>query len=212
MNDQPVFNLPFTPRPFLHSSGATEAQSQSTSQFTQGDFQDLEKKALSTRLAELVKEATQSQKNAGEKLEVLQDEARKLQELELQFELTLAKLKEQQESEAQLRKETEGSSSHTPVDPNSAVEESLSKKLQLASDEARRALQRAEVIKKENEVLKELIRNKEKTRPANFHQEGGKGHIKFKDAVGRKFAFPFHLCCTWSVCITMLYWPLPVTT
>jgi len=23
--------------------------------------------------------------------------------------------------------------------------------------------------------------------------------IKFKDAVGRKFSFPFHLCCTWEV-------------
>lgn len=26
--------------------------------------------------------------------------------------------------------------------------------------------------------------------------------IKFKDAVGRKFNFPFHLCSTWQVCIT----------
>lgn len=24
--------------------------------------------------------------------------------------------------------------------------------------------------------------------------------IKFKDAVGRKFSFPFHLCQTWDVC------------
>ena len=25
--------------------------------------------------------------------------------------------------------------------------------------------------------------------------------IKFKDAVGRKFSFPFHLCSTWMVCL-----------
>jgi hypothetical protein len=27
-----------------------------------------------------------------------------------------------------------------------------------------------------------------------------KAPIRFKDAVGRKFSFPFHLCKTWSVC------------
>ena len=27
--------------------------------------------------------------------------------------------------------------------------------------------------------------------------------IKFKDAVGRKFSFPFHLCSTWEVCHPM---------
>jgi hypothetical protein len=29
--------------------------------------------------------------------------------------------------------------------------------------------------------------------------EEKKKPIKFKDAVGRKFSFPFHLCCTWAV-------------
>ncbi|KAK1140621.1 hypothetical protein N8T08_010018 [Aspergillus melleus] len=42
--------------------------------------------------------------------------------------------------------------------------------------------------------------------------------IKFKDAVGRKFSFPFELCCTWQVwetviepdwAITMHMWPIP---
>lgn len=27
-----------------------------------------------------------------------------------------------------------------------------------------------------------------------------KAPIRFKDAVGRKFNFPFHLCKTWKVC------------
>lgn len=26
--------------------------------------------------------------------------------------------------------------------------------------------------------------------------------IRFKDAVGRKFSFPFHLCNTWAVSVT----------
>jgi hypothetical protein len=26
-----------------------------------------------------------------------------------------------------------------------------------------------------------------------------KAPIKFKDAIGRKFSFPFHLCATWAV-------------
>ena len=30
--------------------------------------------------------------------------------------------------------------------------------------------------------------------------EEKKKPIKFKDAVGRKFSFPFHLCNTWMVC------------
>jgi hypothetical protein len=29
--------------------------------------------------------------------------------------------------------------------------------------------------------------------------EEKKKPIKFKDAIGRKFSFPFHLCCTWVV-------------
>lgn len=29
--------------------------------------------------------------------------------------------------------------------------------------------------------------------------------IKFKDAVGRKFNFPFHLCSTWQVCTSSIY-------
>jgi hypothetical protein len=29
--------------------------------------------------------------------------------------------------------------------------------------------------------------------------------IKFKDAVGRKFSFPFHLCNTWQVCHMLLF-------
>ncbi|GAB1191479.1 hypothetical protein APSETT444_000658 [Aspergillus pseudonomiae] len=42
--------------------------------------------------------------------------------------------------------------------------------------------------------------------------------IKFKDAVGRKFSFPFDLCCTWQVwetviepdwTVTMHMWPIP---
>ena len=31
-------------------------------------------------------------------------------------------------------------------------------------------------------------------------EEARKKPIRFKDAIGRKFSFPFHLCSTWEVC------------
>lgn len=36
--------------------------------------------------------------------------------------------------------------------------------------------------------------------------EAPKKPLRFKDAVGRKFSFPFHLCATWAVSKTLIFW------
>jgi hypothetical protein len=68
--------------------------------------------------------------------------------------------------------------------------------------EAKAAAEELEKAKKaaeeEVEKAKKLAEEEAaKVKPA----DAPKAPIKFKDAVGRKFSFPWHLCKTWKVCI-----------
>ncbi|KAG9258295.1 putative kinetoplast-associated protein KAP [Emericellopsis atlantica] len=53
--------------------------------------------------------------------------------------------------------------------------------------------------KKEQEELKEKWQEEARQKAENSaKQKADKAPIRFKDAVGRKFSFPFHLCQTWA--------------
>ena len=73
-------------------------------------------------------------------------------------------------------------------------------KKEAAENEAKlkkEAAEEAAKLKKEaEEALKKAV--------AEVKGEDKKKPIKFKDAVGRKFSFPFHLCATWAVCLLQL--------
>lgn len=56
----------------------------------------------------------------------------------------------------------------------------------------------AEEAAKEHEALKK-IEDEAKASLEDAKKKDSGGTIKFKDAVGRKFSFPFHLCQTWHV-------------
>jgi hypothetical protein len=60
----------------------------------------------------------------------------------------------------------------------------------LAQDEAKEAdkLHREKVLEETTGKIEDQRKKAEK------------GPIKFNDAIGRKFSFPFHLCQTWTVC------------
>lgn len=66
----------------------------------------------------------------------------------------------------------------------------------------------AEEAKKKDEASKkertEPLRNIEETKVAASVDDNLKEPLKFKDAVGRKFNFPWNLCATWTVCILSL--------
>lgn len=71
--------------------------------------------------------------------------------------------------------------------------EAAAKKLQ---DEHDKKWKEAEAAKAELEKKhKEVEEERDKLKPA---PDTGKPPIRFKDAVGRKFSFPFHLCKTWK--------------
>lgn len=67
------------------------------------------------------------------------------------------------------------------------AKEKADKEYKAAADKAARDAEKAAT---EAAAAKSLSSAEEKKKP-----------IKFKDAVGRKFQFPFHLCATWSVSI-----------
>jgi hypothetical protein len=67
-----------------------------------------------------------------------------------------------------------------------------------AEKESKEAVEKAEKESKEA-VAKAEKEAKETVEKALAPKDDKKKPIKFKDAVGRKFSFPFHLCATWVV-------------
>ena len=56
-----------------------------------------------------------------------------------------------------------------------------------------------EAKRKEEEALKKKMLEEAMLQAEQALKRAEKPPIKFKDAVGRKFSFPFHLCQTWTV-------------
>ena len=81
-----------------------------------------------------------------------------------------------------------------------AAEEAEKKKTEAdeAAAKAKQELEEAAAKAKEEREAAVAAAAAAATPPAPVEK---KKPIKFKDAVGRKFSFPFHLCATWSVCV-----------
>lgn len=76
-----------------------------------------------------------------------------------------------------------------------------------AEKEAKEAVAKAEKEAKEA-VAKAEKEAKETVDKALAPKDDKKKPIRFKDAVGRKFSFPFHLCATWGVSSLVHYSPI----
>lgn len=78
-----------------------------------------------------------------------------------------------------------------------AAEEAANEKAKKAKDEHEKAIEvakkKAEELEKSKKALEEEVK-KHKGTP-----DDAKAPIKFKDAVGRKFSFPWRICKTWKV-------------
>ena len=88
-------------------------------------------------------------------------------------------------AEAEKAKEIKAASDSAAKKAKEQVEQEHKEAAEKAEKAAKEA---AEKAAKEADAAKPPPAPKEKLKP-----------IKFKDAVGRKFSFPFHLCSTWSV-------------
>ncbi|KAK2611922.1 hypothetical protein QQS21_002028 [Conoideocrella luteorostrata] len=65
-------------------------------------------------------------------------------------------------------------------------------------DAAKEAAEAVEAADKEPEAPKKRLQEETKASSEEADKNSRKAPIEFKDAVGRKFSFPFHLCYTWQ--------------
>ena len=84
-------------------------------------------------------------------------------------------------------------------DAKNKAEAEAAKKIAEEKEAAEKKAQEEEEKKKEAEALKKRIEEETKAEMATAAKKDEKKPIRFKDAVGRKFSFPFHLCQTWAV-------------
>ncbi|PHH64913.1 hypothetical protein CDD81_3770 [Ophiocordyceps australis] len=76
-------------------------------------------------------------------------------------------------------------------------------KLEAEAEAKRKAAEAEEAAKQEHEALKKKIQDEARAAALEAAEEaarakGEKGAIRFKDAVGRKFSFPYNICNTWQ--------------
>ena len=110
----------------------------------------------------------------------------------------VAAKKAREEEEKKKKEEIAAASKKAKEDAEKKAEEAAKK----ATAEHEKKLKEAESAKEEAEKKqKELEEEKKKLTPA---PDMGKAPIRFKDAVGRKFSFPFHLCKTWKGMETLI--------
>ena len=95
------------------------------------------------------------------------------------------------EAEAERAKEIKTASDKAAKEAKEKADQEHEAAAEKAAQEAEKAAKDAEKAAAEAEAAKPPPAPPEKKKP-----------IKFKDAVGRKFSFPFHLCCTWSVSVS----------
>lgn len=92
-------------------------------------------------------------------------------------------------ADAEKAKEIKAASDSAAKKAKEQAEKEHKEAAEKAEKEAKEAAEKAAKEAEAAEAAKPPPPPKEKQKP-----------IKFKDAVGRKFSFPFHLCSTWSVC------------
>ena len=91
-------------------------------------------------------------------------------------------------AEAEKAREIKAASDSAAKEAKEQVEQEHKEAAEKAEKAAKEAAEKAAKEAEAAEAAKPLPAPKEKQKP-----------IKFKDAVGRKFSFPYHLCSTWSV-------------
>ncbi|ODA77388.1 hypothetical protein RJ55_07016 [Drechmeria coniospora] len=84
-------------------------------------------------------------------------------------------------------------------DAKRKAEADAAAKIEADKEAAKKKAEADEAAKKEHEALKKKIQEETKAKLEEAAKKASdKAPIKFKDAVGRKFSFPFHLCKTWQ--------------
>ncbi|KAM7203724.1 hypothetical protein V8F33_002039 [Rhypophila sp. PSN 637] len=161
----------------------------------------LEKEAEARRIAE---------KKAAEEMEARkkreeEEKARQKEEfamlLRIETEKLEAKRKAEEEAAAAAAKKAAEEAEwrkHLEEEAKIKAENDARAKLAKEAEDAAAAAAAAEQKKKDEEALKKRLMEEAKVKAEESNKKKEKAPIKFKDAVGRKFSFPFHLCQTWQ--------------
>lgn len=146
-------------------------------------------------------------KEEKEKLEKELKETREAAEKKLEEEKKSAQAKGAENAKKQL--EAERKKAEAAAAEEKEKEEILAKIKKLTEDAAAEAKKlREEAAAEQKKIKEEAAAEAEKLKKESADalakalkkpEEDKKKPIKFKDAVGRKFSFPFHLCATWAV-------------
>ncbi|KAG8413232.1 hypothetical protein J3458_012819 [Metarhizium acridum] len=136
----------------------------------------------------------------AERLKLAQEEARRKAEIE-----TLKKIDEEREKAKKAaeaaeaaKNEQEALKKRIEEETKARVQAEMRKKMEEEAEKAKKAAEAAEATKAEQEALKKRIEEETKAALEAEIKKNEKAPIKFKDAVGRNFRFPFHLCATWQ--------------
>jgi len=157
---------------------------------------DEEKKKRDAEVAAIAEAALKAKIEAAEAAAKAKVEKAIKEEAEAR---ALAKKKEEEEA-AWRKKLEEEAKLKAELDARNKIEAEKKK----AEEEAAAA----EEKKKFEKALKDKLQEEADAKALEALKKKEKAPIKFKDAVGRKFSFPFHLCQTWPVGPTRA-WPEP---
>ena len=138
-------------------------------------------------------------------------QARGAEAAKKQIEAELQKA-EEKAAEEKARADAKAAVLKAEADAKAAVEKAEAEAkaaIEKAEKESKEAVLKAEkeskeAVEKAEKEAKEAVDKAEKEAKASIDKalapkDDKKKPIKFKDAVGRKFSFPFHLCTTWAV-------------
>jgi hypothetical protein len=134
----------------------------------------------------------------------LEGEARAEAERKAKEEKEAWEKKLDEEKKAAQKQGAENARKQIEADRRKAEEKAAEEK---AMADAKAAVEKAEKEAKEA-VAKAEKEAKETVDKALAPKDDKKKPIRFKDAVGRKFSFPFHLCATWGVSSLVHYSPI----
>ncbi|KEY67375.1 hypothetical protein S7711_07585 [Stachybotrys chartarum IBT 7711] len=157
----------------------------------QADMERAEERARMKFEAEL-KAADERRKKEDE------DRARAEETARIRLEAAIKKEEEARAAAAQKAAEEAERLKQIEADAKRKAEADAIAKAAEEAAKAKAAAEAAAEAKKAAEELKKQIEEETKAKLVEDAKKKEKAPIRFKDAVGRKFSFPFHLCATWQ--------------
>jgi len=172
---------------------------------------DQRKRELEKQMAEAKAKLDAKRAAEEDKLAALHLLITKNNEAQLEREKKAEEKAKKVEDEKKAAADASEAAKKAAAEKEKALKEAAQKAKEEVEAEAKKKMDELEEKKKEAEAeakkkLDELEQKRKALEEENKKLKPGddmlKAPIRFKDAVGRKFSFPWHLCKTWKVCVS----------